>query len=143
MKRLSIAIQQGMNAATLLLPHCITKYNKHCIAKYNKFGMLCQKLRVRAFQEGNTQARYTFCNSSLSELQVMGFEVGFSISNSHSLFCWEAVWRLQQLLNAKATMSSKHYKTRISFLWSVVYQTDERLVRFRDIAVMDYYTGIE
>ena len=36
------------------------------------------------------QAQYTVCNSSLSEFAVLGFELGFSMSNPHSLVCWEA-----------------------------------------------------
>lgn len=36
------------------------------------------------------QAKYTVCNSSLSEFAVMGFELGFSIANPVSLVCWEA-----------------------------------------------------
>jgi 2-oxoglutarate dehydrogenase E1 component len=37
-----------------------------------------------------TQAKYTVCNSSLSEFAVMGFELGYSIANPVSLVCWEA-----------------------------------------------------
>jgi len=37
-----------------------------------------------------TQADYTVCNSSLSEYAVLGFELGFSMSNPNSLVCWEA-----------------------------------------------------
>jgi 2-oxoglutarate dehydrogenase E1 component len=36
------------------------------------------------------QAIYTVVNSSLSEYAVMGFELGYSISNPTSLICWEA-----------------------------------------------------
>ena len=36
------------------------------------------------------QARYTVCNSSLSEFAVLGFDVGFSTSNPNSLILWEA-----------------------------------------------------
>ena len=36
------------------------------------------------------QAEYTVCNSSLSEFAVLGFELGFSMSNPNSLVCWEA-----------------------------------------------------
>ena len=37
-----------------------------------------------------TQAKYTVCNSSLSEFAVLGFELGFSMSNPNSLVVWEA-----------------------------------------------------
>lgn len=36
------------------------------------------------------QAPYTVCNSSLSEFGVLGFELGFSMTNPNSLVCWEA-----------------------------------------------------
>ncbi|CAL8073197.1 unnamed protein product [Calicophoron daubneyi] len=36
------------------------------------------------------QAPFTVCNSSLSEYAVMGFEVGYSITNPNSLIIWEA-----------------------------------------------------
>ncbi|XP_066904254.1 2-oxoglutarate dehydrogenase complex component E1 isoform X3 [Halyomorpha halys] len=36
------------------------------------------------------QAPYTVCNSSLSEYGVLGFEVGFSMTNPNALVCWEA-----------------------------------------------------
>ena len=36
------------------------------------------------------QAQYTVCNSSLSEFAVLGFELGFSMSNPNALVCWEA-----------------------------------------------------
>ncbi|KAJ8022952.1 2-oxoglutarate dehydrogenase, mitochondrial [Holothuria leucospilota] len=36
------------------------------------------------------QAQYTVCNSSLSEFGVLGFELGFSMTNPHSLVMWEA-----------------------------------------------------
>ncbi|XP_038060334.1 2-oxoglutarate dehydrogenase, mitochondrial-like isoform X2 [Patiria miniata] len=36
------------------------------------------------------QAHYTVCNSSLSEFAVLGFELGFSMTNPHSLVIWEA-----------------------------------------------------
>jgi 2-oxoglutarate dehydrogenase E1 component len=35
------------------------------------------------------QAPYTVCNSSLSEYGVLGFEVGFSMTNPNALVCWE------------------------------------------------------
>ncbi|XP_050423123.1 2-oxoglutarate dehydrogenase complex component E1 isoform X2 [Adelges cooleyi] len=36
------------------------------------------------------QAEYTVCNSSLSEFGVVGFELGFSMTNPNALVCWEA-----------------------------------------------------
>ncbi|XP_055333582.1 LOW QUALITY PROTEIN: 2-oxoglutarate dehydrogenase complex component E1-like [Paramacrobiotus metropolitanus] len=36
------------------------------------------------------QAPYTVCNSSLSEYGVLGFELGFSMTNPHALIMWEA-----------------------------------------------------
>uniref|UniRef100_A0A915EQU5 2-oxoglutarate dehydrogenase, mitochondrial n=1 Tax=Ditylenchus dipsaci TaxID=166011 RepID=A0A915EQU5_9BILA len=36
------------------------------------------------------QAVYTVCNSSLSEYAVLGFELGYSMVNPHSLVMWEA-----------------------------------------------------
>lgn len=36
------------------------------------------------------QAKYTVCNSSLSEYAVLGFELGFSLTNPYTLVCWEA-----------------------------------------------------
>lgn len=36
------------------------------------------------------QASYTVCNSSLSEYAVLGFELGYSLTNPNSLIIWEA-----------------------------------------------------
>ncbi|XP_065910011.1 2-oxoglutarate dehydrogenase complex component E1-like isoform X2 [Dysidea avara] len=36
------------------------------------------------------QKEYTVCNSSLSEYAILGFELGFSMSNPMALVCWEA-----------------------------------------------------
>ena len=36
------------------------------------------------------QAHYTVCNSSLSEFAVLGFELGYSLTNPNSLVMWEA-----------------------------------------------------
>ncbi|XP_068082629.1 2-oxoglutarate dehydrogenase complex component E1 [Anabrus simplex] len=36
------------------------------------------------------QAPYTVCNSSLSEYGVLGFEMGYSVTNPNALVCWEA-----------------------------------------------------
>ncbi|XP_074648897.1 2-oxoglutarate dehydrogenase complex component E1-like [Tubulanus polymorphus] len=36
------------------------------------------------------QATYTVCNSSLSEYAVLGFDVGYSLTNPNSLVIWEA-----------------------------------------------------
>jgi len=36
------------------------------------------------------QAQYSVCNSSLSEFGVLGFELGFSLTNPNALVCWEA-----------------------------------------------------
>lgn len=36
------------------------------------------------------QAQYTVCNSSLSEYAVLGFELGYSLTNPNSLVIWEA-----------------------------------------------------
>jgi len=36
------------------------------------------------------QAPYTVCNSSLSEYGVLGFELGYSMTNPNALVCWEA-----------------------------------------------------
>ena len=36
------------------------------------------------------QAPYTVCNSSLSEFGVLGFELGFSMTNPNALIIWEA-----------------------------------------------------
>jgi 2-oxoglutarate dehydrogenase E1 component len=36
------------------------------------------------------QAKYTVCNSSLSEFAVLGFDLGFSTSNPNALIIWEA-----------------------------------------------------
>lgn len=38
----------------------------------------------------NDQAPYTVCNSSLSEYGVLGFELGFSMTNPNALVIWEA-----------------------------------------------------
>lgn len=37
-----------------------------------------------------TQAEYNVVNSSLSEYAVLGFELGYSMVNPHSLVLWEA-----------------------------------------------------
>ena len=37
-----------------------------------------------------SQAQYTVCNSSLSEYAVLGFELGYSLTNPNSLIIWEA-----------------------------------------------------
>ncbi|KAF5395166.1 Oxoglutarate dehydrogenase like [Paragonimus heterotremus] len=37
-----------------------------------------------------SQAPFTVCNSSLSEYGVMGFELGYSLTNPNSLIIWEA-----------------------------------------------------
>ncbi|KAL5017841.1 hypothetical protein ScPMuIL_003563 [Solemya velum] len=37
-----------------------------------------------------TQAKYSVCNSSLSEYAVLGFDVGFSLTEPNSLVIWEA-----------------------------------------------------
>ncbi|VDO89119.1 unnamed protein product [Schistosoma mattheei] len=37
-----------------------------------------------------TQAPFTVCNSSLSEYAVMGFELGYSLTNPEALVIWEA-----------------------------------------------------
>lgn len=37
-----------------------------------------------------SQAHYTVCNSSLSEYAVLGFELGYSLTNPNSLVMWEA-----------------------------------------------------
>lgn len=39
---------------------------------------------------GPSQAPYTVCNSSLSEYGVLGFELGFSMTNPNSVVIWEA-----------------------------------------------------
>jgi len=36
------------------------------------------------------QGPYTVCNSSLSEFGVLGFELGYSMTNPNALVCWEA-----------------------------------------------------
>ncbi|XP_014260550.1 2-oxoglutarate dehydrogenase, mitochondrial isoform X1 [Cimex lectularius] len=36
------------------------------------------------------QAPYSVCNSSLSEFGVLGFELGYSMTNPNALVCWEA-----------------------------------------------------
>ncbi|KAI4465789.1 2-oxoglutarate dehydrogenase [Holotrichia oblita] len=36
------------------------------------------------------QAQYTVCNSSLSEYAVLGFELGYSMTNPNALVIWEA-----------------------------------------------------
>jgi len=39
---------------------------------------------------GQNQAPYTVCNSSLSEYGVLGFELGFSMTNPNAVVIWEA-----------------------------------------------------
>lgn len=39
---------------------------------------------------GHNQARFTVCNSSLSEYGCLGYELGFSLVNPNSLVMWEA-----------------------------------------------------
>lgn len=38
----------------------------------------------------SNQAHYTVCNSSLSEYAVLGFELGYSLTNPNALVMWEA-----------------------------------------------------
>ena len=38
----------------------------------------------------DNQAKYTVCNSSLSEFAVLGFDLGFSMTDPKALVCWEA-----------------------------------------------------
>ena len=38
----------------------------------------------------SNQAPYTVCNSSLSEYGVVGFELGYSMTNPNALVIWEA-----------------------------------------------------
>uniref|UniRef100_A0A1X7TY60 2-oxoglutarate dehydrogenase, mitochondrial n=1 Tax=Amphimedon queenslandica TaxID=400682 RepID=A0A1X7TY60_AMPQE len=53
-----------------------------------------QKVYNRQYRQLNhlsdNQAKYTVCNSSLSEFAVLGFELGFSITNPNALILWEA-----------------------------------------------------
>ncbi|XP_065186888.1 2-oxoglutarate dehydrogenase complex component E1-like [Sycon ciliatum] len=53
-----------------------------------------QKIDRKEFRPLNNlspdQAVYTVCNSSLSEYAVLGFELGFSMTNPNSLVVWEA-----------------------------------------------------
>lgn len=38
----------------------------------------------------SNQSPYTVCNSSLSEYGVLGFELGYSMTNPNALVLWEA-----------------------------------------------------
>nr|CDS25693.1 2 oxoglutarate dehydrogenase [Hymenolepis microstoma] len=49
-----------------------------------------QRVYVPLNNLSEQQATFTICNSSLSEFAVMGFEVGYSLTNPNSLVIWEA-----------------------------------------------------
>lgn len=49
------------------------------------------KVRYTALNHVDPQQReYIVCNSSLSEFAVLGFELGYSMSDPNALVCWEA-----------------------------------------------------
>ena len=67
--------------------HCADHCVDHCVACHLKSSFFpCRPL----CNLSPSQAHYTVCNSSLSEFGVLGFELGFSMSNPASLVCWEA-----------------------------------------------------
>ena len=60
------------------------------VVGWHCYGIHVYLLRPLNHIAPGAQAHYTVCNSSLSEFAVLGFEVGFSMSNPHALVCWEA-----------------------------------------------------
>lgn len=69
-------IMQTVLAKTL---HYFTSYQQVDKSQYNILANLYPD-----------QAPYTVCNSSLSEYAVLGFELGFSMTNPNALVIWEA-----------------------------------------------------
>lgn len=49
-----------------------------------------KKVTVPLNNLSSDQQHYTVCNSSLSEFGVLGFELGYSMHNPHTLVIWEA-----------------------------------------------------
>ncbi|ESO88985.1 hypothetical protein LOTGIDRAFT_228933 [Lottia gigantea] len=49
-----------------------------------------KKFRVPLTTLSKDQAKYTVCNSSLSEFGILGFELGFSMNDPNGLVLWEA-----------------------------------------------------
>ena len=75
-------------AASLWLATCLYGIHVH-------FLMLHVFLYVSHYPRplsdlSDNQAKYTVCNSSLSEYAVLGFDLGFSATNPNALICWEA-----------------------------------------------------
>ncbi|KAF2364758.1 2-oxoglutarate dehydrogenase E1 component [Trinorchestia longiramus] len=70
---------QDVERGTFSHRHHILHHQKVDKSKYNVLANLYPD-----------QAPYTVCNSSLSEFAVLGFELGFSMTNPNALVCWEA-----------------------------------------------------
>ncbi|XP_043191293.1 2-oxoglutarate dehydrogenase, mitochondrial-like isoform X1 [Amphibalanus amphitrite] len=61
--------------------------HRHHVMHHQKVDMATYRPLCYLYPD---QAQYTVCNSSLSEFGVLGFELGFSLTNPNALICWEA-----------------------------------------------------
>ncbi|XP_037084049.1 2-oxoglutarate dehydrogenase, mitochondrial-like isoform X2 [Pollicipes pollicipes] len=61
--------------------------HRHHVMHHQKVDMATYRPLCYLYPD---QAQYTVCNSSLSEFGVLGFELGFSLTNPNALVCWEA-----------------------------------------------------
>lgn len=61
--------------------------HRHHVMHHQKVDMATYRPLCHLYPD---QAQYTVCNSSLSEFGVLGFELGFSLTNPNALVCWEA-----------------------------------------------------
>lgn len=61
--------------------------HRHHVLNDQKVDKKCHNMLSNLSSE---QAAYSVCNSSLSEYAVLGFELGYSMTNPYSLVVWEA-----------------------------------------------------
>ncbi|XP_039294155.1 2-oxoglutarate dehydrogenase, mitochondrial [Nilaparvata lugens] len=61
--------------------------HRHHVLHHQKVDKATYRILANLYPD---QAPYTVCNSSLSEFGVLGFELGFSMTNPNALVCWEA-----------------------------------------------------
>lgn len=61
--------------------------HRHHVLNDQKIDQKCYNVLNNLYED---QAEYHVCNSSLSEYAVLGFELGYSMTNPYSLVIWEA-----------------------------------------------------